>query len=44
MTYLVTIKKPGMRLSYPAIGNAFDLHAAAIDKFGLCVISIMVRK
>lgn len=42
MSFVVTVRAAGRVLAtYPAIGNSFDLHAAAIDRFGPCTVSVL---
>lgn len=44
MSFLVTIRRAGRVVAtYPGIGNSFDLHAAAIDRFGPCSVSVVRR-
>lgn len=44
MAYLVTIRIDGRLVARrDAIGNSFDLHAAAIDEFGPCSVTIVRR-
>lgn len=45
MSFLITVRNAGRVIaSYAGIGNSFDLHAAAIDRFGPCSVSVVVQR
>lgn len=44
MKFTVTAKTETGTYSYDAIGeSSFDIHAAAIDRFGVCAISVRAK-
>lgn len=43
--FSVTVKTANQRISYVAIGSSSaDVADAAIDKFGLCAVTVMVQQ